>query len=140
MNYEYDKIYIRPWGSSGVYSLFPYKANGVNETPEYDASQNDVDLDSYTNTIGKTVRNRVRHDVKTLNFSDITMSGQELKDFFDSTKTVWLQVKFFDESAWDWVEKKMYRSGTVSYHKYYMNPANPLLNIYTNVSFDFIEE
>lgn len=140
MDYEYDKIYIRPWGSSEVYSLFPYKSNGINETPEHDASQNDVDLDAFTNTEGTTVRNRVRHDVKTLNFSEITMSGQEIKDFFNSTKNVWLDVYFFDESEWSFVSKKMYRSGTVSYHKYYINPTNPLLNIYTNVTFDFIEE
>ena len=82
MQYEYDKLYVRPWGSSEPYSEFPYQVNGVNTLPEHDAGANDVDLDAYTNTKGKTIRNRVRHDVATLDFDVPTMNGQELKDFF----------------------------------------------------------
>lgn len=65
MNYRYDTVYV-----NGV--AFPY-------TPVHDAGQNDVDLDAYTNTAGYTVRNRVRHDVKTLDFNIPTMTGAELK-------------------------------------------------------------
>ena len=45
MNYRYDTVYV-----NGV--AFPY-------TPVHDAGQNDVDLDAYTNTKGKTKRNRI---------------------------------------------------------------------------------
>ena len=31
--------------------------------PEYDVSQNDLDLDAYTTVSGKAVRNRIRHEV-----------------------------------------------------------------------------
>ena len=139
-NYEYDKMYIREWGSSGAYSEFPYTINGVNTLPEYDASQNDVDLDSYTNTKGKTIRNRVRHDVTSLDFEIPTWSGEELHNFFEYTKDVWFDCLYFDESRWDFVSKKMYRSGTVKYHKYMVDKTNPLKNIYQNISFSFIEE
>lgn len=139
--YEYDKLYIRPWGSMEAYKEFPYKPDGANNTiPDHDAGQNDVDLDSYTNTLGKTVRNRVRNNVKTLDFSVSEMNGQEMKDFFEMTSPVWLDCLFFDEVEWDFVSKKMYRSATVKYHKYYMDDTNPLNNQYTDIQFGFVEE
>lgn len=137
---EYDRVYIRDWGNTGAYKLFPYKIGGVNSTPEFDATQNDVDKDAYTNTKGKTVRNRVRSNVKTLDFEVSIMSGEELKNFIATTKAVWLDVLFFDEDSWDIISKKMYRSATVSYHKQYIDRANPLNNVYTNIKFSFIEE
>ena len=140
MQYEYDKLYIRPWGSSEPYSEFPYQVNGVNTLPEHDAGANDVDLDAYTNTKGRTIRNRVRHDVATLDFDVPTMYGEELKDFFDYTTDVWLDCYFFYEPEWKFVSKKMYRSATVKYHKYYVDKTNPLNNIYQDVQFGFVEE
>lgn len=140
MNYEYDKLYIREWGNSDSYTEFPYIINARNTIPEHDISQNDVDLDAYTNTAGYTIRNRVRHDVTSLDFSVPTMSGQEIKDFFSMTSPVWLDCYFFDESNWSWVSKKMYRSATVKYHKYYVDKTNPLKNIYTDISFSFVEQ
>lgn len=139
--YEYDKLYIRPWGSAEAYTEFPYKPDGANNTiPDHDAGQNDVDVDSYTNTLGKTVRNRVRDNVKTLDFNVSEMNGQELKDFFEMTRPVWLDCLFFDEVEWNFVSKKMYRSATVKYHKYYMDASNPLNNQYTDIQFGFVEE
>lgn len=141
MNYNHNMLYIRPWGSTGAYKEFPYKPDGQNNTiPDHDAGQNDVDLDSYTNTAGKTIRNRVRANVKTLDFNVSEMSGQELKDFFAMTNDVWLDCYFFDEVVWGFVSKKMYRSATVKYHKYYMHETNPLLNQYTDIQFGFVEE
>ena len=137
---DYTKLYIRPWGSSGSYNEFPYAIAGVNTIPEHDRSANDVDLEAYTNTLGKTVRNRVRANVASLEFSVPVMSGQELKDFFDRTKNVWLDCKFFYEPEWKWVSKKMYRSGTVKWHNYYVDKTNPLNNIYTDIEFQFVEE
>ena len=141
MNYKYNMLYIRPWGSKGTYQEFPYKPDGMNNTiPDHDAGQNDVDLDSYTNTAGKTIRNRVRHDVKTLDFNVTEMSGRELKALFELTSDVWLDCYFFDESVWGFVSKKMYRSATVKYHKYYMDDTEPLNNQYTDIQFGFVEE
>lgn len=125
MNYEYDKIYV-----NGV--AFPF-------TPVHDAGQNDVDLDAYTNLKGKTVRNRVRHDVKTLDFNIPTMTGAELKKLLDMRNPVWFQCTFFDESEWKIVTKKMYCSSP-KYKKYYIDKNNPLNNIYTDVQFGFVEE
>ncbi len=140
MNYEYDKLYIRPWGSSEPYQEFPYEIDGINTLPEHDASANDVDLDAYTNTAGYTIRNRVRHDVATLEFNVPTMSGGELHDMFDMTTDVWLDCYFFYEPEWSFVSKKMYRNATVKYHKYYIDKENPENNIYQNVNFGFVEE
>ena len=149
MNYEYDKLYIRPYGSSGAYAELPYTVeyydeNGELQTqntlPENDVSVNDVDLDAYTNTGGYTVRNRVRHDVPSLDFNIPTMSGEELHMLFNGTTTVWLECIFFYEPAWDFVTKKMYRSGTVKYHRYYVDKSDPDKNIYQNVQFSLIEE
>lgn len=140
-SYSYTKLYIRPWGSSSAYNEFPYAIGGVNTMPPFDATQNDMDKDAYTNTKGKLVRNKIRDNVKTLEFNVPTMSGQELKTFFDITKNkVWLDVKFFDEVAWGFVSKKMYRSATVKYHKEYIDESNPLKNIYTGIEFSLIEE
>lgn len=137
---EYDKLYIRPWGSSEEFQEFPYKIDGVNTLPEYDSAANDVDLDAYTNTGGYTIRNRVRHDVATLEFNVPTMTGEELHSLFDMTTNVWLECRFFYEPSWDFVNKKMYRNATVSYHKYYVDKLNPDKNIYTDVNFGFVEE
>lgn len=125
MNYEYDKVYV-----NGV--AFPY-------TPVHDAGQNDVDLDAYTNTAGKTIRNRVRHDVKTLDFNIPTMSGAELKALLALRNPVWFNCTFFDEAEWKIVTKKMYCSSP-KYTKYYIDPKDPLKNIYQNVQFGFVEE
>lgn len=140
MNYEYDKMYIRPWGSNAPYQEFPYVVDGVNTLPEHDASANDVDLDAYTNTEGRTIRNRKRHDVATLEFNVPTMTGSELHQLFDETTDVWLDCYFFYEPAWRFVSKKMYRNATVKYHKYYIDKTNPNKNIYQNINFGFVEE
>ena len=133
MNYEYDKIYIDG-------EEFPYSPDGVNNTiPEIDAGQNDVDLDSYTNTKGKTIRNRVRHDVKTLDFSVPTMNGAEMKKLMELRSPEWFDATFFDEAEWGFVTKKMYCSSP-KYHKYYIDKQDPLKNIYTDVQFGFVEE
>ena len=118
MQYEYDKMYLRKWGSSGAYNEFPYEIAGVNTLPEHDVSANDVDLDSYTNTKGKTIRNRVRHDVASVDFNVPTMSGTELHNLLEYTKDVWFDCYFFYESNWAFTSKKMYRSGTIKWHKY----------------------
>lgn len=125
MNYEYDKVYI-----NGV--AFPY-------TPVHDASQNDLDLDAYTNTAGKTIRNRIRHDVKGLDFNIPTMTGAEMKQLMEMRSPVWFQCTFFDESEWKIVTKKMYCSSP-TYTKYYIDNTDPLKNIYNDVSFSFVEE
>lgn len=125
MNYEYDKVYI-----NGV--AFPY-------TPVHDASQNDLDLDAYTNTAGKTIRNRIRHDVKGLDFNIPTMTGAEMKQLMEMRSPVWFQCTFFDESEWEIVTKKMYCSSP-TYTKYYIDNNDPLKNIYNDVSFSFVEE
>lgn len=125
MNYEYDKVYV-----NGV--AFPF-------TPVHEAGQNDVDKDAYTNLKGYTVRNRVRHDVKTLDFNIPTMTGAELKQLLNMRNPVWFQCTFFDESEWKIVTKKMYCSSP-KYKKYYIDKNNPLNNIYTDVQFGFVEE
>ena len=68
------------------------------------------------------------------------MTGQELHNMFDMTSSVWLDCLFFYESDWDFVSKKMYRNATVKFHKYYIDEANPLNNIYTDVNFGVVEE
>lgn len=125
MDYEYDKVYI-----NGV--AFPY-------TPTHTAGQNDVDRNSYTNLKGKMVRNRIRHDVKTLDFNIPSMSGVELKQLLEMRNPVWFNCTFFDEAEWKMVTKKMYCSSP-KYDKYYIDKNDPLKNIYQNVQFGFVEE
>ena len=125
MIYEYDKVYVND-------VAFPY-------TPVHDAGQNDVDLDSYTNLEGKTIRNRVRHDVKTLDFNIQSMTGEEMKKLMEMRHPVWFDCTFFDETEWKIVTKKMYCSSP-KYTKYYIDKNDPLKNIYTNVQFGFVEE
>lgn len=137
---EYDKLYIRPYGSSDSFQEFPYKINGINTLPEHDVGANDVDLDAYTNTAGYTIRNRIRHDVATLEFNVPTMTGEELHALFNMTTNVWLECRFFYEPVWGFVNKKMYRNATVKFHKYYVDEDDPEKNIYTDINFGFVEE
>ncbi len=137
---EYDKLYIRPYGSSDSFQEFPYKIDGVNTLPEHDVGANDVDLDAYTNTAGYTIRNRIRHDVATLEFNVPTMTGEELHALFNMTTNVWLECRFFYEPVWGFVNKKMYRNATVKFHKYYVDEDDPEKNIYTDINFGFVEE
>lgn len=120
-----DKVYVNG-------TAFPY-------TPEHDASQEDVDRDAYTNLDGYTIRNRVRHDVKTLTFNIPSMTGAELHTLLQLRSPVWFQASFFDESEWAVVTKTMYCSSP-KYHKLYIDKTNPNNNIYTNVQFSFIEQ
>ena len=139
--FSYTKLYLKKYGSTGDYSEFPYVIGGVNTLPPFDTTQNDMDKDTYTNTRGKLVRNKIRDNVKTLDFNIPTMTGAEIKKFFELTKNrTWLDVKFFDEVEWDFVSKKMYRSATVKYHKDYIDETDPLKNTYTNLEFSLIEE
>lgn len=141
MTYEYDKLYLRPWGSSGAYNEFPYSIDGVhNSMPEHEGTLNDVDLDAYTNLDGYTIRNRVRHNVITLDFSVPEMSGEELHNLLSYTDGVWFDAYFWNETDWAFASKKMYRSGTISYHRYKIDKSNPNNNIYTDVRFTFIQE
>lgn len=137
---DYDKLYIRTWGSTGAFQEFPYQISGVNTLPEHTVGANDVDLDAYTNTAGYTVRNRVRDNVASIEFQVPTMTGDELHKLFQRTTNVWLDCKFFYEPAWAFVSKKMYRSGTIKYTKYYVDDNDPNKNIYTDVTFSLIEE
>lgn len=137
---EYDRLYIKGWGSSGAYKRFPYKIGGVDTLPVHDVSANDVDLDAYTNTKGYTIRNRVRHDVPSLDFNVGTMTGEEFHNFLSRTTNVWLDCYFFYEPSWSFVSKKMYRSGTVKYTKYFVDASDPNKNIYTDIQFSFVEQ
>ena len=140
MNYSYDKMYFRPYGSTGTYQEFPYAIAGVNTLPEHEVSANDADLDAYTNLEGRTIRNRVRHDVATLEFNIPSMTGAELHNLLDRTTNVWLDCYFFYEPSWAFVSKKMYRNATIKYHKYYVDATDPTKNIYTDVNIGFVEE
>ena len=120
-----DKVYING-------TAFPW-------TPEMDAGQEDVDRDAYTNLEGYTIRNRVRHDVKTLEFNIPYMSGSELHSLLALRDSVWFNCSFFDEMAWDMITVKMYCSSP-KYHKTYIDKTNPNNNIYTDIQFSFIQE
>ena len=120
-----DKVYING-------TAFPW-------TPTIDAAQEDVDLDAYTNLEGYTIRNRVRHDVKTLDFKIPVMTGSELHSLLSLRDPVWFNCSFFDEVAWDIITVKMYCS-TPKYTKYYIDKSNPDNNVYTDVSFSFVQE
>jgi len=139
-NPQYDKMYMRNWGSSGAYTEFPYTINGINNLPEHDMTFNDVDFEAYTNTKGYTIRNRVRHDVISADFTVPTMSGAELHTLLNSTKNQYFDCLLFSESDWEFVSKKMYRSGTIKLHKYYIDESSPDKNIYQNVQFSFVEQ
>ena len=137
--YEYDKMYIQSYDGTGYYE-FPYTVNGINTLPVHTMGANDVDLDSYTNTAGRTIRTRVRHDVVTIDFSITQMYGDELKKLFEYSTDVWCKCMFFYEPEWQFVEKKMYRSATVKYNKYFIDKTDPLKNVYTDIQVSFVEE
>lgn len=126
MNYEYDKFYIND-------VPFPL-------LPEFDKGLNDLDLDSYTNTKGYLVRQRVRVNVNDNTFTIPGLVGKQIHDLIQMTKDVWFTATYFDEESWSIKSRRMYRSGTIKYHVYYLDPVDPNKNIYTNINFDIIEE
>lgn len=108
-------------------------------TPTMSAAQEDVDRDSYTNLEGYTIRNRVRHDVKTLDFNIPYMTGPELHSLLNLRNDVWFNCSFFDEDSYSIITVKMYCSSP-KYTKYYIDNENPNNNVYTDVQFSFIQE
>lgn len=141
MKYKYNMIYFRKWGSNDEYQEFPYSIDGEeNGLPENDVSYNDVDLDPYTNTKGFTIRNRVREGVFSIDFSVTMMTGEEFHKLIERTKDVWFECYFFSRYEWKWVSKKIYRSGTISKHNYYLDATNPNKDIYTDIGFSLIEQ
>ncbi len=126
MQYEYDKFYIND-------VAFPL-------LPGYDKGLNDVDSDSYTNTKGFTIRQRVRANVNDDTFNISVLVGKQIHDLIQMTKDVWFTATYFDEESWTMKSRKMYRSGTIKYHPYYLDPKDPNKNIYTNINFSIIEE
>ena len=68
------------------------------------------------------------------------MNGNELHELLDMTTDVWLDCYFFYEPKWDFVSLKMYRIGTVKFHKYYVDSTDPNKNIYTEIVFGFVEQ
>ena len=137
--YKYNMMYIKAENGDYYYE-FPYVVNNTSAVPPHDVSANDVDVDSYTNTEGKAVRNRVRENVPSVDFNVPVMSGDELHKLFQYSETVWCKCYFFYEPKWNFTEEKMYRSGTVKYTRYYMDENNPLLNIYKDIQFSFVGE
>lgn len=107
--------------------------------PAHQEAYHDVDLDSYTNTKGKTIRQRVRHNVgdKTLNIPGLY--GRDFNKILNMTKDVWFKVTYFDWEKYKFVDKTMYRSGDVTFTNYYLDekPDNCIL---TDISFSVIEE
>lgn len=99
---------------------------------------NDVDLDSYTNTDGYTIRNRVREDVESLEINYGVLNGVELNQLLNITKKVWMQVGWFSEKANQRVTHKFYRS-KINYTKYYVC-ENPLDCRYTDITFTFVQQ
>lgn len=99
---------------------------------------NDVDLDAYTNTKGRTIRGRVREDVVGLELSYNVINGIELNSLLNTTRKEWLNVSWFSEKANARVTQKFYRS-KLNYEKYYVcdNRADCR---YINVTFSFVEE
>lgn len=141
MNFEYDKVYVRKWGTNDTFKEFPYLVENESSLPEHDITANDVDLDAYTNTKGYTIRNRQRENVGTVQMQIPSMSGSELHELFTMTNNKeWLEVVFFFEPEWSIVHKKMYRQGTIKYHRYYIDNSNPNKNIYTNVEWGVVEQ
>lgn len=120
-----DKIYING-------TAFPF-------TPVHDAGLNDVDRDSYTNLLGYTIRNRVRHDVNTLDFNIPTMTGSEFHAILQLRDGAWFNCSFFDEGSWAMVTRKMYCSSP-TYTKYFLHKTDPSKNIYNDVKFSFVQQ
>ena len=99
---------------------------------------NDVDLDAYTNTKGRTIRGRVREDVVGLELSYIVINGTELNTLLNTTNKEWHTVSWFSEKANARVTQKFYRS-KLNYEKYYVC-SKPLDCRYINVEFSFVQE
>lgn len=125
MALEKDKIYIND-------VEFPF-------TPIHDIELNDLDLDPFTNTAGYLNRNRIRHDVVSLNFSIEGLKGKELHDLLALRNAEWFNCTFWSDKDWAMVTKKMY-CAIFKYHQEYIDPEDENNNIYTNINFTFTEQ
>lgn len=126
MNYKANCMYI----NDVEFPLLP-----VNHPEAY----HDLDLDSYTNTKGYTIRQRIRHNVGDKTLEIPGLYGYQFHHVLQMTKDVWFNVTYFDWEEYRMKTRRMYRTGDVNFTNYYLD-EDPDKSILTDIKLGVIEE
>lgn len=103
VNYNKYENYIRVGESADSLANFP--------TPSSIADTlNDVDTDAFTDLLGYTHRNRVRHDVLSLDISYSILSDEDKRYILNAISPEWIYVEIKDAKTLEKTVHKMYAS------------------------------
>lgn len=103
--YDYNKLenYIRVGNSSNSLANFPTPSS-------IGYSLADVDKDPYTDLRGYTHRQRVRHDVLSLQLGYNVLSDDDLSEILNKISKTWIYVEIQDKKTQERTVHKMYAS------------------------------
>lgn len=135
MNYTKYENYIRVGTTPSNLSAFP-TPTGLHRT------LHDVDVDAYTDLLGYTHRNRVRHDVEDLTLTYEILSDTDEKNILNAISNEWIYVELTDKKTGTKTVHKMYASDKEwdTMYVVYDSTNQKWLEITTAFSFSLVEE
>ena len=103
MNYTKYENYIKVGTTPSNLEAFP-TPTGLHR------ALHDVDKDAYTDLLGYTHRNRVRHDVEDLTLTYEILSDNDEKNILNAISNEWIYVELTDKKTGTKTVHKMYAS------------------------------
>ena len=135
MNYNKYEKYIRVGTSPDNLQDFPTPA-GLHR------ALHDVDKDAYTDLLGYTHRNRIRHDVEDIALTYEVLSDDDEAFILNAISPEWVYVELTNKKTKQKSVHKMYASDKEwdTYHVVYDPTTQKWREITTAFSFSFVEE
>ena len=135
MNYTKYENYIKVGTTPSNLAAFP-TPTGLHR------SLHDVDVDAYTDLLGYTHRNRVRHDVEDLTLTYEILSDTDEKNILNAISNEWIYVELTDKKTGTKTVHKMYASDKEwdTMYVVYDSTNQVWKEITTAFSFSLVEE
>ena len=135
MNYNKYEKYIRVGVTPNNLQNFP--------TPTgFGRTLHDVDKDAFTDLLGYTHRNRIRHDVEDLTLTYEVLSDDDEAYILNAISPEWIYVELIDKKTKEKKVHKMY-AGDKQWDTYYVvydNETGKWREVTTAFSFTLTEE
>ena len=102
----------------------------------------DVDVDAYTDLLGYTHRNRVRHDVEDIALTYEILSDDDEANILNAISPEWIYVELTDKKTKQKTVHKMYASDKEwdTYHVVYDPTTQKWKEMTTAFTFSLVEE
>ena len=135
MNYNKYEKYIRIGSTPNDLKEFP-TPTGLNR------ALRDVDKDAYTDLLGYTHRNRIRHDVEDITLTYEVLSSEDEAYILNAISPEWVYVELIDKKTKQKVIHKMYAGDKQwdTYYAIYNSKTGNWEEITTAFSFTLTEE